>query len=207
MPVVYDSYNKVDKVAVFQIGSEDFLHHDNTNTGTTALKNFSLRKIKQKEACLKLVSLYAGQSKEVNYDSYGKPYLVNDNRHISFSHSNEFAAMMLSEKDAGIDFELIRPKVINIMHKFLNQPELNSLSEVNTVEHAHVYWGAKESIYKVYGKQQVLFKEHILLEPISYLESTGYFNATLKIQDLERNFTLFYKKMFGYMLVHIVNEI
>jgi len=206
MPIILNHSSHQDQVALWKIIDGEF---DNSVTGVKVADGLNImqnQRIRQKRACLALVSLLAGAGKDIYYDENGKPHFVNDRRKLSFTHSGEYAAMMLSEKFAGIDFEKIRPKVMNIVHKFLNEPELNSLHPVDTIEHAHVYWGAKEALYKVYGKQQLVFKEHILLEPFDYLNDKGYFFAHLETPSIKKKFKLFYEKMFGFMMVYVVND-
>lgn len=206
MPVIFQKSNTIETIAVWKIETDDLFETPQEKLSTGALREFQILRNKQKMACRKLVSIFAGNKLEIIYDSFGKPYLKEDKREISFSHSGDYAAMMLTGLFAGIDFELIRPKVLNIIHKFMNEAELESLSSENAVEHAHVYWGAKESLYKLYGKQQLIFKEQILIKPFTYTNSSGNFQAKLKAPGINKTFDLRYEKMFGYMLVHISNS-
>jgi 4'-phosphopantetheinyl transferase len=206
MPLILNHSNIYDHVALWRITDEEFNDRLPLLKQNNSLSEKQNQRIRQRRACLELVSVYAGRGKEIYYDSHGKPHLSEDNRKISFSHSGEYAAMMLSDQFAGIDFELIRPKVLNIIHKFLNPPELESILPDHAAEHAHVYWGAKEALYKVYGKQQLIFKEHILLTPFIYKEPKGHFYARIETDDFKKEFKLYYEKMFGFMLVYIVND-
>ena len=59
---------------------------------------------------------------ELNYNENGKPYLINDSRHISISHSHEKLVVIMNElEETGIDIEIIRDKILNIKHKFLHK--------------------------------------------------------------------------------------
>jgi len=202
MPVILSHNNHHDMVALWQITKEEFSAREQGNS----IQNLQNQRQRQKLACLSLANLYTGGNSNIFYDVHGKPHLANDPRNISFSHSGEYAAMMLSDRHAGIDFEMIRAKVLNITHKFLNENELESLHEIHRVEHAHIYWGAKESLYKVYGKQQLSFRENLLIEPFPYESSKGYFKAAIVTESNRKNFTLYYEQMFGYMLVYVVNS-
>ena len=83
--------------------------------------------------------------------------------------------------------------------------ELNSLHPDFQTEHAQVYWGAKEALYKVYGKQELIFKTQILVKPFTYMPDNGYINATLVASDFSRNFRLYYQVIKDHMLVYVVN--
>lgn len=202
MSLIFEYKNNSDLVAVWQILQEDYGAFMPKPALNLAMQN---RRIMQKNACLRLVSLFAGVDQEIIYDTHGKPHFTIGTRQVSFSHSGDYAAIMISDSNAGIDFELIRPKVMNIIHKFMNEEELKSLNGVFQAEHAHVYWGAKEALYKVYGKQELIFKNNIIIDPFSYTANKGYFKAKLIVNDYKKNFRLYYEVIKGYMLVHIVN--
>ncbi|MGH2563493.1 MAG: 4'-phosphopantetheinyl transferase family protein, partial [Ginsengibacter sp.] len=92
-----------------------------------------------------------------------KPLLPDESFHFSISHCGDFAASMISkDKSAGIDVELITPKVELIQHKFLSNDELKLLPELNT-RFLTLSWSCKEAVYKWYGKGGVDFKNHIYL--------------------------------------------
>ena len=45
---------------------------------------------------------------------------------------------------------------------------MKSLQPKTRMEHLSVYWGAKEALYKAYGRKKLEFKQHILVEPFKY---------------------------------------
>ncbi|MGH2647591.1 MAG: 4'-phosphopantetheinyl transferase family protein [Ginsengibacter sp.] len=92
-----------------------------------------------------------------------KPLLPDESFHFSISHCGDFAASIISkDQSAGIDVELITPKVELIQHKFLSNDELKLLPELNT-RFLTLSWSCKEAVYKWYGKGGVDFKNHIHL--------------------------------------------
>ena len=42
---------------------------------------------------------------DLNYNQTGKPFLTN-NKHISISHSHQFATLIISDQEVGIDLEI-----------------------------------------------------------------------------------------------------
>lgn len=95
------------------------------------------------------------------YDEFGKPSLSN-HWNISISHSGDYVAIIINKEDnCGIDIEKIAPKVERIKHKFLNDDDLKIIT---SHEHLTLYWGAKEALYKYYGKKEVLFIENLFIE-------------------------------------------
>jgi phosphopantetheinyl transferase len=102
-----------------------------------------------------------------------KPLLTDESWHFSISHCGDFAAAIISEnKSAGIDVELITPKVQLIQHKFLSGHELKLLPESNKT-FLTLFWSCKEAVYKWYGKGGVDFKSHIVIKNISLNDDQG----------------------------------
>jgi len=93
-----------------------------------------------------------------------KPLLQDQSFHFSISHCGDYAAAIISENEsAGIDVELITPKVDSIKHKFLSDDELKILPELNAA-FLTICWSCKEAVYKWYGMGGVDFKNHIHLK-------------------------------------------
>lgn len=104
--------------------------------------------------------LYQGLQK----DEFGKPYLVGISQHISLSHTAGWAAAALHRtKPVGIDIEPIREQFRRVVPRVLSVSEIAHAA--NDPNRLAVYWCAKEALYKLYGKRQLTFREHLLIEP------------------------------------------
>ncbi len=116
---------------------------------------------------------------DLYYDEFGKPFL-NDGNHISITHSFRFSAIAISKKDPiGIDIEKQRDKIIKIGHKFTPiDAYKNIVDQHSLVRKLTVVWGAKESLYKIYGKKQLRFLEHIDIKDFELTtnKTTGMIN-------------------------------
>lgn len=96
-------------------------------------------------------------------DHHGKPYLVDQNIHISLANSFPYASAIVHKSQAvGIDIEYPSEKLIRVRHKFLREEELQKAG-TNT-DLLCVFWCAKESIYKIHGRKMLSFKEHIFIK-------------------------------------------
>ncbi|WP_207429125.1 4'-phosphopantetheinyl transferase superfamily protein [Pedobacter sp. SYSU D00535] len=136
-------------------------------------------------------------------DEDGKPYLVNFPHHISFSHSFDYAAVMVSEdKPVGIDIELVKTKIDRVAKKFLCPDELAFIDNVHRIEHLYICWCAKEAIYKLQGKRNVSFKNHIRLNRFNYQEE-GCFSARLEVDQECKSFEVYYEAFKDYMIGYV----
>ncbi|HEY1009120.1 4'-phosphopantetheinyl transferase superfamily protein [Daejeonella sp. JGW-45] len=135
-------------------------------------------------------------------DPSGKPYLTNFPHHISLSHSFDYAAVMVSRtRRVGIDIELIKDKIERIAHKFMNAGELAFISQ-DRIEHLYVCWCAKEAIYKLHGKKNISFLDHIRIMPFNY-PGSGTFEAMLDLGTRINTYTVHYDKFDGYMIGYV----
>lgn len=120
-----------------------------------------------------------------------KPLLSNGKLHFSISHCKDFAAAIVSENKAvGIDVELITPKIELVKKRFLRESELHLCStfsdQSSMLEYQllTLFWSAKESIFKWYGKGQLSFKNNMSLNEVFYEDGQGFINANF-IKDQE----------------------
>ncbi|AQG82648.1 4-phosphopantetheinyl transferase [Spirosoma montaniterrae] len=105
---------------------------------------------------------YAGLHK----DEYGKPYLIGVNAHISLSHTGGWAAAVLHQsRPVGIDVEPVRDQFTRVVPRVLSASEIaHANGDPNRLA---VYWCAKECLYKLYGKRQLTFREHLYIDPFA----------------------------------------
>lgn len=155
-----------------------------------------------------LLHFMSGRSKRGAFvkDEFGKPHLLDSPFYVSISHSNHLAAVIATPKLCGIDIQKIVPKIERIAHKFMRQEELYSLQLGSRQEHLHVYWGAKEAIYKAYGRKELDFSKHILIDPFEYDLSNGSFKGRIKKGDFQQHFQLYYEQMGAFMLVYALEQ-
>ena len=105
------------------------------------------------------------------YDEHGKPHLK-DGKHISITHSFTFSGIIISEDTpAGIDIEKQREKILKIAPKFTPFEEYKTIANVDAlISKLTIVWGAKESLYKIYGKKKLLFLHHIYIEDFKFAD-------------------------------------
>jgi 4'-phosphopantetheinyl transferase len=137
-------------------------------------------------------------------DDQGKPYLVNGDYQISFSHSFDYASVMISkDKHVGVDIELIKEKVYRIRNKFLTPEELQGLPDQNNTLALYICWCAKEAIYKWYGKRGLEFRKHIHIFPFQSADE-GLVKAKATLPEGEVMLDVkYFKVQENYMLGYV----
>ncbi|GAB3643996.1 4'-phosphopantetheinyl transferase family protein [Spirosoma arcticum] len=105
---------------------------------------------------------YAGLQK----DAFGKPHLVGLPGSISLSHTGGWAAAVLHRsKPVGIDIEPVRDQFQRVVPRVLSTDEIAHANGDSA--RLAVYWCAKEALYKLYGKRNLTFREHLHVEPFA----------------------------------------
>lgn len=124
-------------------------------------------------------------------DPWGKPQLAGTSSHISISHAYPYAAAILHEQQpVGIDIETPRSQLQRIQHKFLHKDEQHCAD--GNPRKLCVYWSAKEALYKLYGKRELIFGEQILIRPFE-LASRGELEGELVVNSTRQHYCLQYR--------------
>jgi phosphopantetheinyl transferase len=93
-----------------------------------------------------------------------KPFLPSEEYHFSISHCSNYAAAIVSSVDrVGVDIEIVSDRVFKIMHKFLNEAELEFVQK--EAQNLTLLWCIKEAMFKWYGHGGVDFREHLHVMP------------------------------------------
>lgn len=201
MPIYQiNSYSKHIKVGVWKISETEkelikLLHLKGFNTNTI-LQTQNTKRLQQWLATRLILSEFF-KNATISYDDFGKPSL-NNGWFISISHSNEFVAIIVNKnRNCGIDIEQISSKIERIKHKFLNPTDLKN---VTSIDNLTLYWGAKEALYKYYGKKEVLFIEHLFIEDFS--DSSDSFKGIINMTDLKTDLKMCWRKIEDYIIVY-----
>jgi len=140
-----------------------------------------------------------GNDFEINYLADGKPELVRPKKFLSVSHSKDFVAVFLSDTHAvGVDIEKISDRIQKVYPKFLNETEQQS-SNLSDSALLHLYWGAKEAVYKLFNQHRLLFIEQIHIYSINSEKQTAI--ATVTTHSFQAKVPIIYREIEGYMLV------
>jgi phosphopantetheinyl transferase len=135
-------------------------------------------------------------------DEHGKPHLDKSSWEISISHSHGLAAAIASPVRCGIDIQFTVPKITRLAHKFLRPEERDSIVAEHELDQIHFFWGAKEALYKAYGRKKLEFIDHIHITPFEYLGPQGQTSGKVVKDGEIIPFQIHYERSpDGYMLV------
>ena len=97
-----------------------------------------------------LHEIYPDDTPFVSHELSGKPILSNG-YNVSISHTNGYAVLIVSEKDAvAVDIEYRSDRVSKVANKFIREDE-----EAPDVLSQLINWSAKETVYKYFSSDNL----------------------------------------------------
>lgn len=139
----------------------------------------------------------------IEYDHTGKPFLAGSYYHISVTHTDDLAAVIISKKwKVGIDTEKIKPRIHKVRDKFMNEEEMSALKASRETEQMTLIWCAKEALYKYYGKRALDFRENISVQ--GPLRCGTDFTASVSFEGNHEHFRLFSEMINDCIMVYLM---
>ena len=157
-------------------------------------------------ACRVLLKELLGYEVEVKYRPSGAPYLSEDNKRISFSHTKGYVAVQVTTANqhlAAIDIEYTSERIKKIKHRFMNEAEEESLDRANETQHLLLHWCAKETLYKLIDRKDIEFRDHLHVCPFP-LASSGSLGVYETRTEKAAAFTLKYELTAAYALTYAI---
>ncbi len=153
----------------------------------------------------KLLHEVGYEDADLRYDEFGKPHLKDEN-FISITHSFHFSAIIIcSRSPVGIDIEMQRDKIVKIAHKFTPIEEYKTIANHDAlVSKLTIVWGAKESLYKIYGKKKLLFLHHINIEDFRFADAKT--TGEIRYEGHVSNHDIYFLEFEGFTCVYAFNE-
>ena len=138
---------------------------------------------------------------KIYYNGNRKPFLTDSSYNISISHSNRLTSILLSKiHRVGLDLEFVSGKIASLAGKFLTQAEEEALSKKSRRYHVYIYWCAKEALYKICNKQNINFREDIIIDPF-VPEKQGVLTGRVSNDTIREFFELNYFRYRNYTIV------
>ena len=149
-----------------------------------------------RELCSALGLKYQGITKDNN----GKPFLSGHLLEISLSHSFPYVAIQASKHSpVGIDIEQPKEKLLKVAPRILSAMELANAGK-DVIKHC-LYWCAKESLFKIYSKGGVHFRENLTISPFER-DQTGNIIGSIQLNSFQQIVSLGYIVNSDFVLVY-----
>lgn len=139
-------------------------------------------------------------------DACGKPHLNKGKAHISISHSKTKVAVIVSDRPTGIDVQERVERIPMIQHKFISEEEGGFIDASKAIDYYHIFWGAKESMYKAYGLKELDFKLHMYLYPFQLFDSKIEFVGHVKKGETHQDYDLYFELLNETYLVYCLKK-
>jgi len=149
-----------------------------------------------------LIRQLIGSDFAISYLGSGKPILKHDRfKHISISHSRDFAAVILHEHlNVGIDIEETTRDYNRIEKKYLSDIELIQTNKNPQLQ--CLYWCAKEAIFKLVDDEGIEFRRQIHIIP----EHEDQYYAKFMSGNQESSYKLHHQFISEHCLVWVTNS-
>lgn len=140
---------------------------------------------------------------DLYYDSFGKPLLKNG-KNISISHSHEFACIIISDKNVGIDIELKNEKILKNISLLFNEDFILNTKEYkeNAISLTTFCWAIKEALFKLIPENDVSFKDNISIHPFQINENSCI--ASVEINNKKTSYTIHLETIDNYVLAYVI---
>ncbi len=107
----------------------------------------------------------------------GRPLLNDGKGFISFSHCQDYAAVLYSHDEAhlGIDMEKESPRLPKVAGKFMSDAELTHINryfkdETSRIKALTLYWTIKEALFKAVHSKNIDFQKSFQIELVKSIE-------------------------------------
>lgn len=128
---------------------------------------------------------------DLQYEDSGKPFL-SKGKFISFSHSFEFVALVVSDKAVGVDIEKVRQKLEKVVPKFIGVENF-FIQDKNRLEYLAIIWAAKESIYKTHNHKGIDAVKEMMIDSFCIADKSITAHTT------RNNKVTNYRAFFGFV--------
>ena len=152
-----------------------------------------------------LVKELLGDGVPIHYKKSGAPYFKDIDMQIGISHSNGFAGVALSPHRTSLDMEKATPRIERVYQRFVNDSEMEFIPHEQRIEYYNLIWCAKETLFKLLDRRDVVFKENLNVKPLK-MEKEGIVSAGVSFPDLRCEVTMGYEVMPDFTLVYYIKH-
>ncbi|MCF8464784.1 MAG: 4'-phosphopantetheinyl transferase superfamily protein [Flavobacteriales bacterium] len=194
MPLIQDISVGKNRLGLWKIDGSEMRFESEFPNQAAQLSVRHPRTQLQRYASRLLLAEMLGEMHEVSKDEHGRPFLPNHSLHLSISHTEGYAAILLGPKKLGVDVQQYKPNVLKVRDRFLDENELILAQDIETTT---LFWAAKEAVYKYNAKPGLDFRNPITIHSIE----TETLPSSFVYENVKTDLNLGWKKLDGAMLV------
>jgi len=152
-----------------------------------------------------LVKKLLGDNYRIYYKKSGAPFFKDKKLHIGISHTNGFAGISVAPFPTALDMEKASPRIERVCQRFVRDDELAFIPENERVDYYNAIWAAKETLFKLFDRKDVVFKERFIINPFS-LSDNGKITAKVNFNGNHCDVLMRYKITPFFTLIYYVNK-
>jgi len=176
------------------LSEEDLRRLDTFKNLNRKIESLSVRALLQQMINPSARIVYREQSR--------KPYLEDGSYNISVSHSRTLTSILLGkDKRVGVDLEYMSHDIERLSHMFINKQEKITENPLTRREHFYIHWCAKEALYKICDKVDIIFQEHLIIKPFE-VDTQGEIVGIVHNDSRNEEFRMHYSLKDNYVWVY-----
>lgn len=208
MPVIREEHTAGGAtVAIWEISEPETMLISLLDPNERERQHLSMIKAPQRRlhwlAARVLAARYLPDAGEIVYSDSGQPGIQGSTYYFSIAHSANYAALLVDVKPAGIDLELITPRIRKVMSRFMHPDEMAHAIKTDENDTLFIYWCAKEAVVKWLGDPTIDFRNMIRINPFPLLEK-GEIKTSVITSHETISIPMVYEKIGQYMMVHTI---
>lgn len=151
MPLVYYRSRPLYEISIWKISENlDFFMNGLKEDGFPTAEGMKIRHPQKKLQWFAARYLLDTIHPAAAIKMKGKKPMISQGPEISFSHSGDYAALLLSHHNSGLDIQVYNEKVLRIEKKFVNQEDGKAVKAPDDLKKLTLIWSIKEAVFKFY---------------------------------------------------------
>lgn len=147
-----------------------------------------------------------GKDTEICYRGSGKPYLKDSSHCISITHTIGYVGIRLASHPVALDMEYYSKRVLHLTDRYVSKKEMKYIPEGgedcrDRITAALIIWSAKETLFKLFDFQEVLFDQHVFISNLK-LGNSGHFKGSVIKDGFQADVRLTYEVHNDLILVY-----
>lgn len=203
MPQIFHFQDSEYQLGIWKIEEPENFFINGLHETQSQLPELTPQRKLQSLAARFLLTQMLDEDNTIVKNAQNQPFIQNDERYLSISHSFDMAAVLVAHRACGIDIEKNLPRLQRIASKFLIPDELERINGEHALSQLYRIWGAKEAMFKAYGLGQIDFKKDLKVDLDAVLNNNKVFTGRLLNHPDEIFFTMHWFEMEpGYTIVY-----